>query len=144
MGVKRCGIKGCGCCEDILEVSSFYFQNSGINFEIKTPMNCTVRNVIYVLQCKLCSQTYIGKTVNFRSRMSSHKTSSRDPDSAMEVGSHLYRCGEGFWKLPLFKVKVENKIARLVIENKLIKMLKPDLNRDTRNLLNLKIREGNE
>ena len=144
VGVKRCGMRGCGCCDDILEVSSFHFQNSGINFEIKTPMNCTVRNVIYVLQCKRCSQTYIGETVNFRSRMSGHKTSSKDPDSAAEVGAHLNRCGGGFWKLPLFKVKVENKIARLVVEHKLIKMLKPDLNRDTRNLLHLTVGAGNE
>ena len=77
-------------------------------------------------------------------RMSGHKTSSKDPDSAAEVGAHLNRCGGGFWKLPLFKVKVENKIARLVVEHKLIKMLKPDLNRDTRNLLHLTVGAGNE
>ena len=50
-GVKKCGVIGCGCCEDILEVTSFYFRNSGITFDIKTPMDCTVRNVIYVIQC---------------------------------------------------------------------------------------------
>ena len=144
IGVKKCGIRGCGCCEDILEVDSFYFKNSGINFTIKTPMTCTVRNVIYVLQCKACQQTYIGETVNFRSRMSAHKNSSKDPDSAMEVANHLYRCGGGFWKLPIFKVKVENKIARLVKENSLITLLKPDLNRDTRNLLHLAIGAGEQ
>ena len=144
IGVKKCGIKGCGCCEDILEVDSFHFKNSGINFHIKTPMTCTVRNVIYVLQCKTCEQTYIGETVNFRNRMSSHKNCSKDPDSAPEVANHLYRCGGGFWKLPIFKVKVENKIARLVKESSLIALLKPDLNRDTRNLLHLAIGAGEQ
>ena len=144
IGVTKCGMRGCGCCADILEVSSFYFANSGINFEIKTPMNCTARNIIYVLQCKACYQTYIGETVNFRDRMSAHKTSSKDWDTAMEVGYHLNRCGKGFWRLPIFKVKVENKIARLVYEHKLIKMLKPDLNRDTRNLLHLSIGTGEQ
>ena len=139
-GVKKCGIKGCGCCEDILEVSSFYFNCSSIHFKIKAPMDCTVRNVIYMIQCKRCSQTYIGETVNFRNRMSSHKTNSADSYcSIQEVSSHLYKCGGGFWKLPIFKVNVENKIARLVIENNLIKKLKPDLNRDQRNLLHLSI-----
>ena len=137
-GVKRCG-RGCGCCEDILEVKSFYFRNSGVLFEIKTPMDCTVRNVIYCIQCKDtgCGQTYIGETVNFRSRMSSHKTHSKEPHAAMEVARHLYKCGKGFWKFPLYKVKLENKIARLVKEDQLVKWLKPDLNRDTRNLLHL-------
>ena len=50
-GIKKCGIRGCGICEDILEVNFFYFRNSGVTFEIKTPMDCTVRNLIYVLQC---------------------------------------------------------------------------------------------
>ena len=102
-------------------------------------MDCTVRNVIYMIQCKGCSQTYIGETVNFRNRMSSHKSNSVDPYSSMEVSSHLYKCGGGFWKLPIFKVNVENKIARLVIESNLIKKLKPDLNRDQRNLLHLSV-----
>ena len=56
-GVKKCGMLGCGCCEDILEVKSFYFRNSGITFDIKTPMNCTVRNLIYVIQCKDCGDS---------------------------------------------------------------------------------------
>ena len=137
-GVKKCGVIGCGCCEDILEVNSFYFRNSGITFDIKTPMDCTVRNVIYVIQCKDCEHTYIGETVNFRSRMSNHKSNSASLTYAvMDVSKHLYKCGKGFWKVPIFKVKKENKINRLVIEDKLVRLLKPDLNRDTRNLLHL-------
>ena len=136
-GVKRCGYRGCGCCEDILEVSSFYFRNSGITFEIKTPMNCTVRNVIYVIVCKLCGHTYIGETVNFRRRMSKHKTDCNNVNAPMEVSRHLRRCGQGFWKLPIYKVKKESKIDRLVFENKLVNWLKPDLNRDQRRLLHL-------
>ena len=131
-------MKGCGCCEDILEVNSFYFRNSGETFQIKTSMDCTVRNLVYVLQCKNCGQTYIGETVDFRRRMSNHKSSSGKLSSSMaEIARHLYMCGKGFWKCPIFKVKKENKIARLVIEDKLIKWLKPDLNRDKRNLLHL-------
>ena len=119
-------------------MNTFYFRNSGVTFEIKTPMDCTVRNVIYVIQCKNCGHTYIGETVNFRNRMSQHKSNSASLTNAvMDVSKHLYRCGKGFVKCPIFKVKRENKIARLVIEDKLIKWLKPDLNSDTRNLLHL-------
>ena len=136
-GVRKCGHVGCGSCEDILEVNSFYFRNSGITYEIKSPMSCTVGNLVYVIQCKLCGQTYIGETVNFRRRMNSHKSDSKNADAPMDVGKHLYKCGKGFWKCPLFKVKKESKIDRLVLEDKLIKLLKPDLNRDKRNLLHL-------
>ena len=137
-GVTKCGRNKCASCADILEVSSFYFRNSGINFEIRTPMDCTVRNLIYVIQCKKCSFTYIGETVNFRRRMSAHKSNSSSSfNASADVSRHLCKCGEGFWRCPIYKVKQESKISRLVMEDKLIKKLKPDLNRDQRNLLHL-------
>lgn len=136
--VTKCNRTGCRSCQDILEVSSLYFPNSGILFSIKTEMNCTARNLIYVLFCKKCDYSYIGETVNFRDRMSKHRSNSAAWTSAsMEVSRHLYRCGQGFWASPLFKVKQENKIARLVKEDKLVKLLRPELNRDERNLLHL-------
>ena len=137
-GVTKCGRNKCASCADILEVRSFYFRNSGINFQIRTPMDCTVRNLIYVIQCKKCSFTYIGETVNFRRRMSAHKSnSSSSVNASADISRHLCKCGEGFWRCPIYKVKQESKIARLVMEDKLIKKLKPDLNRDQRNLLHL-------
>ena len=82
--------------------------------------------------------SYIGETVNLRSRMSKHRFDSDTLQNAtQDVSKHLFKCGEGFWVCPIFKVRRENKIARLVIEDKLIKMLKPDLNRDQRNILHL-------
>ena len=40
---------------------------------------------------------------------------------------------------PIVKVREDCKILRLVLEDGLIKLLKPDLNTDTRNLLHLKV-----
>ena len=136
--VKKCGVKKCGVCNDILEVDSFYFRNSGITFNIKAKMTCLVRNVIYVIQCRKCGFTYIGESVNLRHRMSAHRFNSSSLNNVcQEVSRHLCECGMGFYVCPLFKMKLEGKIARLVMEDKLVKMLKPDLNRDKRNLLHL-------
>ena len=138
--ITKCNRPGCKCCRDILEANSLYFPNSNITFTIKAKMDCTTRNLIYAIFCKKCSHSYIGETVNFRDRMSSHSFhSSSWADASMEVSRHLYRCGQGFWASPLFKVKEENKISRLVKEDKLVKLLKPDLNRDERNLLHLQV-----
>ena len=99
-----------------------------------------MRNVIYALFCGGCSQSYIGETVCFRDRASSHRSNSKCEDrTVMEVSRHLYRCGKGFKICPIVKVKEDCKILRLVIEDGLIKLLKPDLNTDTRNLLHLKV-----
>ena len=58
----------------------------------------------------------------------------------MEVSRHLLGCGEGFWVCPLLKVREDDKILRLVNEDELVKLLKPDLNADRRNLLHLHLK----
>ena len=99
-------------------------------------MSCITRNLIYAIFCKKCGFSYIGETVNLRSRMSSYRTNSKSLDNAsQQVHVHLYNCAKGFYVLPLFKVREENKIARLVKEDHFIKLLKPDLNADQRNIL---------
>ena len=71
--------------------------------------------------------------------MTAHRSNSRNTDDASQVVSkHLSEGGRGFHVLPLYKMKDENKIARLVKEDFLIKLLKPDLNSDSRDILKLK------
>ena len=136
--IQKCNFRGCRSCEDILEIDSFYFRNSGITYNIKHLMTCTTRNLIYATICKNCGYTYVGETINLRSRMSAHRSNSKTLDAAQQACSkHLHECGKGFHILPLFKLREENKIARLVKEDYFIKFLKPDLNKDTRNLLKL-------
>ena len=70
--------------------------------------------------------------------MAAHRSNSKNLDDASQASSkHLHECGKGFHILPLFKLREENKIARLVKEDYFIKLLKPDLNTDNRNLLKL-------
>ena len=134
----KCGHPRCKCCPDMLEVNEIYFRNSNIWFKIKTKMDCTVRNLIYVIICRNCSLTYIGETVHLRSRMNTHRSCSSSFGSALaEVSRHLFECGMGFHLAPIYKMREETKVARLVKEDRLIKLLKPDLNTDTRNLLHL-------
>ena len=115
-----------------------YFKNTGKTFQINTPMNCLVRNVIYYIICTKCNEDYVGETVNLRARNNSHRSNSKDENRAtMEVSRHLFCCGEGYKICPVLKVKEDCKITRLVKEDNIIKMAKPTLNADTRNLLHL-------
>ena len=119
-------------------MNELYFRNSGITYKIKTKMDCTTRNLIYLILCRGCGHSYIGETVCFYERMNAHRN--KIINSAhydQEVSRHLSGCGRGFSSCPLFKVKEENKIARLVMEDIFIKMVKPELNKDSRNLLQL-------
>ena len=95
-------------------------------------MDCTTRNLIYFILCQGCGHSYIGETVNFSKRMNDHRTG-----QVQDVDIHLSRCGRKFSTCPLFKVKEESKIARLVMEDIFVKMAQPELNKDQRNLLRL-------
>jgi hypothetical protein len=102
-------------------------------------MSCITRTLVYATICKKCGYSYIGETTNLRSRMNTHRSTSGSSTTVNQENSrHLYKCGMGFNICPLFKVGEENKIARLVKEDNLIKLLKPDLNRDQRNILQLR------
>ena len=102
-------------------------------------MTCLVRNVIYLIICSKCGFDYIGETTCLRDRNNSHRSNSKEESRAlMEVSRHLYNCGEGYKICPILKVKEDCKITRLVKEDNIIKLAKPDLNRDQRSLLNLK------
>ena len=142
-GVSRCGLKNCKLCSEIMELESVYFSNAGFSFRVNGKLDCNARNIIYALFCGGCSKYYIGETVCLRDRASAHRFNSKSVDRAvMEVSSHVFKCGKGFKICPIFKLKEDCKILRLVVENNLIKLLKPDLNRDQRNLLHLQLKQN--
>ena len=139
-GVTKCNVQNCATCAQIMEVDSIFFENAGFAFRVNAKMDCTVRNVIYALFCGGCFKSYLGETVCLRNRASAHRSNSKVEDRAvMEVSKHIHQCGKGFKICPIFKVKQDCKILRLVVEDSLIKLLKPDLNTDCRNLLHLKL-----
>ena len=120
--------------------------NAGCPLRIGTKMDCTVRNVIYAMFCGGCNRSYIGESVCLRERANSHRYNSKleniqkaelEGRTVMEVSRHLQKCGKGFKICPIVKVKEECKILRLVMENYMIKLLKPDLNAPRRNTLQL-------
>ena len=135
--ISKCQRKNCKSCKEIMEVNTLFFANSGVTFQIKTPMTCLTRNLVYALFCKKCNHSYIGETHDFRERMNHHRWDNNNESAPQEVNQHLRSCGQGFTSCPLYKVKEESRIARLVKEHFLIKLLKPDLNRDERNILHL-------
>ena len=57
-------------------------------------MKCQSKNVIYFLKCSSdnYSTTYIGKTVDLRSRMNNHITSCRLGGLTQKFDSHVFYC----------------------------------------------------
>ena len=61
--VKICGTKQCGTCPYLEQGKEFTFSATNETFRIKHSMNCTSRNLIYVITRAGCGHNYIGEGV---------------------------------------------------------------------------------
>ena len=96
-------------------------------------MDCTVKNIIYVLICNGCREFYIGQTGDkLRNRKTVHIQQVRDPlTRQMPLSAHLDTCCKTcpkFSIFPFFKMQNDNVSARLSKEEYFIKIYKPKLN----------------
>lgn len=132
---SNCGDKRCKCCENIIETSSFYFQDLNLNFQIRCDMDCDTKNFIYVLFCGSCNSRYVGQSGDLcRSRVRVHRQhiNTISPLS-LHVSRHIAECAKNIYPqfkiLPIYKMRTESLQERLEMEKRFITMLKPSLNR---------------
>ena len=69
--INKCGEPRCGTCCHIVTGHSIKLKNGKV-WEIKTPMDCRARNIIYLMLCNKCESFYIGQTLNLRKRVTLH------------------------------------------------------------------------
>lgn len=68
-GNYKCGVNNCPCCPCILKGDKFWSTTNNREFTI----NCDIRNVIYLITCRICSIQYIGRTMSrLRDRLKDH------------------------------------------------------------------------
>ena len=73
-GFFKCERK-CDTCLHSIETTSFKSNWDGRKWNIKSHLNCTTTNVIYMIQCKKHSEfLYVGSTVNIKKRWANHKS----------------------------------------------------------------------
>ena len=80
-----------------------------INSEVKTNMDCSSKNLLYVIKCEGCGEDYFGETGNeLRKRMTVHRQQIRDPTINMiPLSAHLRTCAKDkenyFTLFPFYK-----------------------------------------
>ena len=132
-GSSKCDSNRCGTCPLIQVTSTFTFNHiPQTPFRIEKPLNCTSKNVIYVITCPGCNKEYIGQTSDLRKRVTIHKQQIREPQNRkLPVSKHLHACQPNapipFNICPL--VIKNNQAAREILESHLIQRYKPELNR---------------
>ena len=71
-GMKKCN--KCGVCPYIKEGKSIKATSTDYRVDVNSSVDCTSKNVIYLLGCNKCPQQYIGETERMlKDRFSEHK-----------------------------------------------------------------------
>ena len=72
---SNCGGKRCEVCSYICNSKTFLDKSGKKTYEIKGgKMNCNSRNVVYMVQCKVCKIQYVGSAcTKFRMRFNNYK-----------------------------------------------------------------------
>ena len=75
-GCGKCGSSRCDVCNYLEASRTFSNKNASKEYEIrKGALNCNSTNVIYLMQCKVCSLQYVGSTkTKFRYRFNNYKS----------------------------------------------------------------------
>ena len=135
--VTKCQNKRCGTCPLLLETSTIKFKNTDEIFNIKTKMDCSIKDTIYLIKCAGCDKEYIGETSDLRSRVRVHKQQISDPRLRhLYVSHHIAHCSINhpipFTITPFFSVNRNDRIYREELEQHFINKFAPELNRDSR------------
>ena len=131
-GSSKCNTPRCGTCPLIVTDTSYTFNNKPlIPFKINSKLDCTSKNLIYVIFCPTCKKEYVGQTSDLRNRVTVHKQQIRDERlRKLPVSKHLHSCHPDpiipFRICPI--AKKDNRIAREILESHLIQKYKPKLN----------------
>ena len=74
-GVKKCLIKRCKCCQNIITGNEFTHPTSKQSFSISDSMNCSTKNICYIIMCKKCHILYVGETSRqLKDRLNDHRS----------------------------------------------------------------------
>ena len=128
--VTKCRRSNCGLCPYIIEASEYMVNDKIIR--VNTPMDCSVKNVVYMIQCRGCDEIYIGETNDLRKRMTVHRQQIRDKSTRMiPLSGHIDDCSKvepKFLALPFHKIKDNKTIPRKQREKLFIRKFNPKLN----------------
>ena len=111
---------GCELCSlgYIIECESFTTSN-GIEWEIKSHINCNTKNVLYFLTCAKCKgvrkETKTGKTfTTLRARMNTHRSHCRTGRTSDVFDRHVHECMKlnNDFSEPLFEIWAFMKLSK--------------------------------
>ena len=101
-GTHKCGSSRCDVCNYLIVGDRFSSLTTDTSYTINRGFDCNSRNVVYLINCKVCGFQYVGSTTTkFRLRFNNHKSRLRahsrmlavDKESDDLVYRHFYSLG---------------------------------------------------
>ena len=127
-GINKCKNKRCGVCNIIIG-QLYIFKDSKETFNINKNLTCNLKNVIYIIECGNCKETFIGCTKNFINRISLHKSNIKiEINWKLFVSKYIFEYSHGLFKtMPIFQTGNYNLIQ--IKEKDFIEKYKPTINK---------------
>ena len=87
-GMKKCN--KCGVCSFVREGKTVKSTSTNFKIDINSSVDCTSKNIIYLLGCKKCPQQYIGESERMiRERFAEHKGYVNTCNRTKTTGEHF-------------------------------------------------------
>ena len=120
----------CSTCKQGLFTTSITSSSNGKTLIIKQPVTCKTKNICHLINCKKCSQQYIGETkLQFHLRMNNHTIDIRTDKKSTEMVRHLTNCGVNNIKpVILERVRSSDPFIRKAREQFYIELLGTNVN----------------
>jgi hypothetical protein len=125
---KKCLQKNCCLCA-YSNNNSFILLKDKFYLPIMNNSSCQSKNIIYILNCKLCDTFYVGQSLCANKRLKSHIKAIRKNKTSSNcvcVHKHFNQIGHDslkYFTFNIFKTNIDNKFKRLALESQLINLL---------------------
>ena len=111
------------CCKQVVSTTSFKSNQTNCVFKIFHIISCKSTFLIYLLECTICNNQYVGKReTTFNIRLNNHRKDVKDPN-ALPADKHFTLPGHDFNKNAKFslieKITNTNKVATETLKERL-------------------------
>jgi hypothetical protein len=124
--VDKCHTPRCNCCNIIDIGPSFNSAKNNSHFFVNRNMNCSSKNVIYLISCKKCRLQYVGETsMRLKDRLNNHMSTIRtNKNTAVAIHfNQTFHTIDHVIIKPIELVDINDKKVRLEREKLWIKTL---------------------
>ena len=112
----KCNQSRCECCLYMRETSEFTSKNTDFLYDITGRLTCQSKNIVYLINCLRCNETYVGETSrSLRQRLNNHVSDIRlglDKPVSEHFNSFDHMGQEDMEIIPILQIPDQGSVIR--------------------------------